>query len=209
MIKYIIIGAIAVIVIAVLLVVILKNKNSKSNYNDESADIGFSSEDKERLTFQKTQIKIDFLKDTLLNTISHVEKCYYTMDTNVINNLSINEATKNKIIADIQREISIGIKKQLTTYVVVEDKFKSFQDNKMMYAVSKIDVEVPFYVDYLYFHATVGQKHIQKYYIKKFEFINIKNNWYLNDIKSEQILNIDDYNRYLEEKKNQGTGAFR
>lgn len=198
--KYIILSIIILLIITAV-ILFLRYRNSKEEI-EETNESFFSQEDKERLSFQRSQIKIDFLKDHFLKIIEKVEKSYYILNSEGISNLYINDLLKEKIHSDIQSERNNGIEKQLKDFVLVSDKFKSYQDNRIMYAVSKIKVEVPFFVDYNYYHVTTGNTHIIKYYTKTFEFENIKNNWYLSSIQREEIKNTNNYYEYLEEKKN-------
>lgn len=137
-----------------------------------------------------SKIVINVLKET-------ISKYIYSFYTGDISNLgdNVSPSIYNDIIKKKQRYDNMGIKIQITNYIL--DKNLSVkQNNSSIYTVSALDVTIKYSIE-LYIEHTTFKKKINKTVEQYVNFIGTNNDgWKLNSTGNEKILVYNEIDTY-------------
>lgn len=173
-------------IICLLAIILIKVKREKNIEEEKQNKINQTTMNLiDKTTFKRAEINTSYIQKQLANDIEYYTLANYSLDSKLLPKMFL--SFYNKTCENIIREQNLNINKKINDFKMEKVRVVK-QDNSSMYSVTKLIVEGTFSINYIYTHPTI-KKHIIKHFTQRFVFFNNQNNWELQDIELEKILN--------------------
>lgn len=145
----------------------------------------------DRMSIRRASINTQYLEKGFFKTIEMLVLSLYSLDPQFIPAQKMTPEFYQEWYSNLKREYELGIRKLVCNFIMENAKVVK-QENSSMYAVTHIEVEAQFFVDYDYYHCTMREK-VRKRFKQRFVFMNNNEGWFLekalpeNVIKKEEI----------------------
>lgn len=131
----------------------------------------------DQMSMRRAAINTAYLEKDFFKSVQSMVYSLYSQDPQYIPNHNILHDFYMEWYNQLKREYDLGIKKSIYSFNMDKARVCK-QDNSSMYAVTHIEVEAEFTVDYHYSHSTM-QKRVKKNFKQKFVFLNTNDSWIL------------------------------
>lgn len=141
------------------------------------------------LTTKPAQINIKIIEPIINDIIESYLKAIYFLNPIYLPKNMMQEFY-SKTYKEMEREYNLGVRKELIKYEPLK-KYKIRQNNSSIYSVGELNVECEYKIEFHSFHSTFNK--IERKTVRQIiSFLNCNNGWYLNAIKSEQIISQEE-----------------
>lgn len=174
---YLISGGIIFLLIFILVFkkVRVNRKENKESVTDAIID---------QMSMRRTSINTTYIEKEFFQIIQSLVYGYYAQ---AVDSIPVNDMVHilyMKWYERLKREYELGVKRQVYSFVLKNAKVVK-QDNSSMYAVTRIEIEAEFVIDYLYSHVTMEERRI-KTFKQRFVFLNTNDSWLLENAHNER-----------------------
>lgn len=175
---YIVVSFLIIIFVVSLIINIKRRKQAK---REEALAAMVDS-----MNIRRASINTGYLEKFFFRTIEQLVYSLYSLNFQFVPMQNMFPEFYAKWVNDLRREYGLGIKKLINDFRMEKARVVK-QEGFSIYAVTQIEVEAQFYVDYNYFHPTMNSR-IRKQFKQCFVFVNTNKGWLLERVLPETVI---------------------
>lgn len=176
-------------VVAVILLVVFLILQAKDKKRQVEKEVAVSAMI-DSISMRRASINTEYLEKDLYRTIEQLVYSFYVLNPVFMPSDKMLPEFYMEWYNNLKREYELGIRKKLNEFRIEKAKVVK-QDNSSMYAVTRLEVEMQFNVDYEYYHTTVSMR-VKKQYKQRFVFLNTNYGWLLEKALPENIISKEE-----------------